>query len=619
MRKKIKLLALSLSIALMTPAMAFAAESSDDMTYSEEFRGSKYYSQLQTALSESADQDIMTRVLKVAQSQEGYKDYCMSGTTAEAARDAGYLWTGEEPEVDNVSGSGNTEYTRWAQEYVMGRTGDEIYLDCDWCAIFASWCMYQAGYYSEADLKKYFYSYYADPREERTAASWIESFNFDYDKVWYTPKAAGKVAAYNWSRYSHTDVDPYEIPYKPGGMIFFSWDASGRYFSHVGIVVNYDPETSELTYINGNVDYAVTTRVMDLDTEESYHGQVETQNANRIMAYAEYSAYSTPAEKDITAEETSFTWTRGSSDGIVVKTNSESKQVLLTADCGFFDSNQTWPAQLILRYGEVIIGAPLLDYLPDGENIVTLKLDDGTLTIHIAITSPLIQAEDTSYTWKRDSEEGITVKTNSTASSVSVYGEGLTAKSKTGAVSLEDGIVTLSSRLLNCLKDGENNLSLIFDDGGVVLQITVYVTGWQKEDGTWYYYNEDGTKKTGWLSDGGKWYFLNDSGAMQTGWLQWKGCRYYLNPNGAMVTGWKKIRGNWYYFRKDGSVAKNEWICGYWIGADSTWKYAPIGSWHKDKKGWWFGDTSGWYAKGATYTINGVSYTFDQKGYLIER
>jgi len=618
MKKRIRLVALALSLAMMAPATAFAAEEKD-VSYSEEYKGSKYYSQLQTALSESKDQDIMTRVLKIAQSQEGYKDYCMGGTTPDAARDAGYLWTGEEGENDNVSGSGNTEYTRWAQEYVMGRSGDEIYLDCDWCAIFASWCMYQAGYYSEADLKKYFYSYYADPREERTAGSWIESFNFDHDKVWYTTTAAGKVDAYYWSRYSHTEVDPFEIPYKPGGMIFFSWDASGKYFSHVGIVVSYDPETCELTYTNGNVDYAVTTRVIDLDKTEAFHGQVETMNAYRIMAYAEYGAYTTPAEKEITAEETSFAWTRGSTDGIVVKTDSESKQVLLTADSGFFDSNKTWPAQLILRYGDVIIGAPLLDYLPDGENIVTLKFDDGTLIIHITITSPLIEAEQTSFTWKRDSEEGITVKTNSISSTVTIYGEGLTAKSKTGEVSMKDGEVTLSPRLLNRLKNGENALSLVLEDGGVVLRINVYVTGWQKLDGNWYYYAEDGAKKIGWFADGGKWYYLGSSGAMQTGWLQWKGSWYYLNPSGAMATGWKKIDGNWYFFKKDGTAAKNEWVNGYWIGKNSIQSYAPVGSWHKAKKGWWFGDTSGWYAKGASYIINGVSYTFDRDGYLIEQ
>ncbi|MBR6173263.1 MAG: CHAP domain-containing protein [Eubacterium sp.] len=472
--KRLLSIGLAFLLVLMTTMMPIAAKADEDVSFSEEYKGSPYYSRLQTALTESAGLDIMSRVLAIAQSQEGYRDYCMAGTTPEAAREAGYLWTGEDCDGDNASGAGNTEYTRWAQEYVMNRSGNDRYLDCDWCAIFASWCMYQAGYYSDAELKKYFYSYYADPREERTAGSWIEAFNFDHDRVWYTPAAAGKVEAYNWSRYTHTDISPYEIPYKPGGMIFFSWDASGRYFSHVGIVVDYNSETHELTYINGNVDYAVTTRVMDLDADEAYHGQVKTVNANRIMAYAEYVSYSAPQPKEITADKTTFEWVRNSGESLLVKTNTDSKTVLLTADSGFFDSNQTWPAQLILRYGEVTIGAALLDYLPDGDNTITLEFEDGSLMINVKISSPAIGADQTSFSWKRGSDEGITLQTTSNSSTLEVYGDGFTAKSKTGEVSIEDGMVTLTPRLLEHMKNGEGILTLVFSDGCITLHITVY-------------------------------------------------------------------------------------------------------------------------------------------------
>ena len=721
MKKKLPF-ACILALLLVTMLFSTVASAAGDMSYSEEYRGCKYYTRLQTALEESRDLDVMSRVLAVALSQEGYQDYYLGNTTPEAAREAGYLWTGEDNGNDNVYGSGNTEYTRWAQEYVMDRSGDEIYLDCDWCAIFASWCMYQAGYYSEAQLKKYFYSYYADPREERTAGSWIEAFNFDNDKVWYTPTAAGKVAAYSWGRYTHTDVDPYEIPYRPGGMIFFSWDASGKYFSHVGIVVSYDSETHELTYINGNVECAVTTRVMDLDADEEYHGQVQTVNANRIMAYAEYSVYTEPEKKEITAEETDFEWVRGSGESLLVKTDSESKTVLLTADSGFFDSNQTWPGQLILRYGEVTIGAPLLDYLPDGENIVTLEFADGTLTIRITITSPVIQAEKTTFDWKRDSEEGITVKTNSGSNTVTVYGDGFTAQTKSGEVSIEDGNVYLSPHLLNRMKDGEGILTLVFDDGvlairirvnmnkheeykeetsdtpeyelkairadktaflwnikdkqGITIQtdsasatvtafadgffsgskdgdlsiekgkvtispaflkrlqkgetsvalvfedgalairILVFEEGWQTEDGKSYYYLPDGSRKTGWLLEGGKWYYLNADGVMQTGWLLWKGHWYYLETSGVMATGWRKVSGKWYYLKVSGEMAASEWINGYWLSKNGSWSYTYRGSWHKNRNGWWYSDTSGWYAKDASYSIDGVVYAFDDKGYL---
>jgi len=726
-KKRILSLSLAFLLALMMPMTTLTAEAEEDVTFSEEYKGSKYYSQLQTALTESAGDDIMTRVLKVAQSQEGYQDYYMGGTTPEAAREAGYLWTGADSGDDNTHGAGNTEYTRWAQEYVMNRSGEEIYLNCDWCAIFASWCMYQAGYYSDAELKKYFYSYYADPREERTAGSWIEAFNFDHDKVWYTPTAAGKVEAYSWGRYTHTDINPYEIPYRPGGMIFFSWDASGKYFSHVGIVESYDAETHELTYINGNVEYAVTTRVMDLDEDEAYHGQVQTVNANRIMAYAEYGAYSAPQPKEITAEQTAFEWVRDSGESISVMTDSESKTVLLTADSGFFDSNQTWPAQLILRYGEVIIGAPLLDYLPDGDNKITLEFEDGTLTISVKITSPMIKADRTSFSWKRGSEEGITVQTNSNSSWVDVYGDSFISKTKTGEVSIEEGKVTLTPRLLGHMKNGEGTLVLVFSDGSITLHIRVYEAGqyvdpnpaptpvivpeaekkaiaadctsflrnrksqdsitirtdsasdtvtvycdgsvyeskkgevacrdgkvtlpakllnrlgrgeyylalvfgdgalairisvfedgWVTEGGNRYYYGKDGGKKSGWLSLNGKWYYLDRSGAMVTGWKKCSGKWYYLDPDsGIMVTGWKKISDKWYFFKKNGSMASGEYHGGCWLNKNGAWTYEYRASWHRNSKGWRYGDASGWYAANGTLRIDDRSYDFNNAGYCI--
>lgn len=162
-------------------------------------------------------------------------------------------------------------------------------------------------------------------------------------------------------------------------------------------------------------------------------------------------------------------------------------------------------------------------------------------------------------------------------------------------------------------------------------------TGWTEEDGSWYYYQEDGSKKTGWLSDNGKWYYLGAdgvmntgwiqdngkwyylgaNGAMKTGWIQVKGKWYYLGANGAMKTGWILDKGTWYYLRKDGSMAESEWRQGCWLSKNGSWSYTPRASWHRDSKGWWYEDTSGWYAVNSTYLIDGVSYSFDAKGYCV--
>ena len=52
------------------------------------------------------------------------------------------------------------------------------------------------------------------------------------------------------------------------------------------------------------------------------------------------------------------------------------------------------------------------------------------------------------------------------------------------------------------------------------------VTGWDKQDGKWSYFNAYGARVSGWLLDAGTW--------------------YYLDPDtGVMVTGWAQVDGNW--------------------------------------------------------------------------
>ena len=66
-------------------------------------------------------------------------------------------------------------------------------------------------------------------------------------------------------------------------------------------------------------------------------------------------------------------------------------------------------------------------------------------------------------------------------------------------------------------------------------------------------------------------------------------------------------------------MAENEWRRGYWLDKNGAWRYKYRAAWKKDKKGWWYGDTSGWYAKGTTQKIDGVKYSFDKEGYLVEK
>ena len=383
-----KIICILLSVAMIA-ACAFSASAGEHFheppqRFSEEYIESEYYAKLMTALEESKDQSVMERVLAVALSQEGYLNYSTEGIDIEQARAEGKLWTGAELRM-NDDLTGNTEYTRWAQNCIMGKGGYSLYADFDWCTIFVSWCMYQAGYYTEEELKKYYYSYYADPRVTYDADSWIESFNLDQHNVYYVPKAHHKLDAMDWNTYYNVDVDPYDLPYKPGGLVFFSWDASGDYYDHVAIVVDYDEDSHVLTYSSGNSAGMVITREIDLDVEEEFRGTPYAKNAERIMGYADYDEIKPLEQKEITAETPIVVWDKGSSSSLKLKTDSESVVASVYLDDDYFGS--IIESNMIFHEGLLTIGRSELRWIEPGAHKLTLVFDDGSVDITLIISN----------------------------------------------------------------------------------------------------------------------------------------------------------------------------------------------------------------------------------------
>lgn len=169
-----------------------------------------------------------------------------------------------------------------------------------------------------------------------------------------------------------------------------------------------------------------------------------------------------------------------------------------------------------------------------------------------------------------------------------------------------------------------------------------YMTGMQKIDSKWYYFNDSGIMQTGFQTINGKkyyfdattgqrvsgwitigknkltYYFRTSNGVMMTGFKELKKKLYYFNENGILQKGWIRIgektyyadengviaRGAWvenYYFLDDGTMAVNQWIDGKWVGANG--KYTGV----KNNVGW--------------VTDNGQTYYYDSvnnpvKGWL---
>ncbi|MBQ6153065.1 MAG: CHAP domain-containing protein [Ruminococcus sp.] len=362
---------------------SFSAFAEDNYRFSDEYKTSPYYQNLMTALENTQDSTVMERTLAVALSQEGYANFATEGYNLDQARAEGKLWTGTELRMnDNLTG--NTEYTRWAQRYLMNRDEESQYADYDWCAIFVSWCLYQAGYYTDEALKRYFYSYDADPRIFYDADSWIMSYNLDQHKVWYVPKAHHKLDAMDWNTYYNVDVDPYDIPYRPGGLVFFSWDTSGKYFNHVAIVVDYDEESHILTYSNGNSDGVVITRQIDLDTVEEFRGQTLAQNSERIMAYAEYDKFEPMEQREITCDQTEIFWDKGADIGLRIQTDSESILASVYIDDNYHGS--IIESNMIFHEGLLSIGKSEIVNLAAGHHKLKLVFEDGELELKLIIT-----------------------------------------------------------------------------------------------------------------------------------------------------------------------------------------------------------------------------------------
>ena len=109
-----------------------------------------------------------------------------------------------------------------------------------------------------------------------------------------------------------------------------------------------------------------------------------------------------------------------------------------------------------------------------------------------------------------------------------------------------------------------NGTKYCFDEDGVML------TGWQQINGKWYYLGDDGIAKSGSQSIEGKQYYFGDDGAMLTGWQQIAGNWYYISDSGELSTGWKEIDGKWYYFASNGEMKTDQYIDGYYVGADGV-------------------------------------------------
>lgn len=101
------------------------------------------------------------------------------------------------------------------------------------------------------------------------------------------------------------------------------------------------------------------------------------------------------------------------------------------------------------------------------------------------------------------------------------------------------------------------------------------------------------TSKQGWIKENGSWYFYQNQKPVTK---QWQG-DYYLKADGKMaVSEWvqNSFENAWYYLKGDGSYAHDEWVGSYYL--KSNGKMAAL-EWIYDKsyEAWYYLKSDGTY------------------------
>lgn len=117
-------------------------------------------------------------------------------------------------------------------------------------------------------------------------------------------------------------------------------------------------------------------------------------------------------------------------------------------------------------------------------------------------------------------------------------------------------------------------------------------TGWQQENGTWYYYTSDGDQATDvWKKSGDNWFWLGEDGEMTYNSLvEDDGDYYYVNEAGARVS------NEWHELDVEDGEDDTAW---YYFGANGK------------------AYTAGSSGKTTFKTINGKKYAFDSEGRML--
>ena len=145
-----------------------------------------------------------------------------------------------------------------------------------------------------------------------------------------------------------------------------------------------------------------------------------------------------------------------------------------------------------------------------------------------------------------------------------------------------------------------------------------HTPGWAYENGSYYYYNADGTMlRNGWASYQGEYYYFGADGKLvKNGWGTYEGVYYYLGSDGRVVkNGWGTYEGDYYFLDGNGRVVTNAWRqykgSYYYFGDDGK---LVVNDWVKYAGKYYYIGANGTPLVNTSITIGGITYYFGKDG-----
>ncbi|WP_252237142.1 cell surface protein [Clostridium sp. ZBS17] len=311
---------------------------------------------------------------------------------------------------------------------------------------------------------------------------------------------------------------------------------------HSGIVVDTDKTNDDQMYLNTSYSSKVDKEIFDLTKEYEYKKLI-LEGSNYVWNF------NASDLKNVSQMDDNF------DSEIQTKTQTDSEVVINFKHHGVLPGKATV---------QVNVGDGL-----NGDNRYLYYYNEGTNSLELISSNVSVKKGKAIFTITHCSKYILSANPNAN-SNISSGDYNTTTETST-----QDNYVnnvvnsdkTFNDANLNNIDSSSLKWRESMDGKWYLCSNSFIMTGWQKVDNNWYYFNEFGVMQKDWVNSNGKWYYLDNNGCMITGWIKSNNNWYYINSSGEISTGWKEFNKVWYFFNIKGEMQTG------WQYIDYRWYY----------------------------------------------